>query len=159
MTTVTPVPPTDASRPRWYNLAPEEVSTRLEVDTARGLSALEVNRRRQEYGSNVLAAKKAESGLQAFLRQYQDLMQVILVGAAIVNQVVTGETGTTIVLIGLTIFNAVLGLRQEAKAQASLAALEKMLKDIARVRRDGAAVAAAVRPGGRPPVTRSDLRP
>ena len=33
-----------------------------------------------------------------------------------------------------------LGLRQEAKAQASLAALEKMLKDIARVRRDGAAV-------------------
>ena len=88
----------------------------------------------------MLAAKKAESGLQAFLRQYQDLMQVILVGAAIVNQVVTGETGTTIVLVGLTIFNAVLGLRQEAKAQASLAALEKMLKDIARVRRDGAAV-------------------
>ena len=61
-------------------------------------------------------------------------MQVILVGAAIVNQVVTGETGTTIVLIGLTIFNVVLGLRQEAKAQASLAALEKMLKDIAWVR-------------------------
>ena len=33
-----------------------------------------------------------------------------------------------------------LGLRQEAKAEASLAALEKMLKDIARVRRDGVAV-------------------
>ena len=33
-----------------------------------------------------------------------------------------------------------LGLRQEAKAEASLAALEKMLKDIARVRRDGAAI-------------------
>ena len=43
-------------------------------------------------------------------------------------------------LIGLTIFNAVLGLRQEAKAEASLAALQKMLKDIARVRRDGVAV-------------------
>ena len=116
------------------------MATRLEVDPAPGLSAAEVDRRRQEYGSNVLAAKKAESGLQAFLRQYQDLMQIILVGAAIVNQVVTGESGTTIVLIGLTIFNAVLGLRQEAKAEASLAALEKMLKDIARVRRDGAAV-------------------
>ena len=50
---------------------------------------------------------------------------------------VTGEVGTTIVLIGLTIFNAVLGPRQEAKAEASLAALQKMLKDIARVRRDG----------------------
>ena len=87
-----------------------------------------------------MAAKAAESGLQAFLRQYQDLMQIILVGAAIVNQVVTGEVGTTIVLVGLTFFNAVLGLRQEAKAEASLAALEKMLKDIARVRRDGVAV-------------------
>ena len=43
-------------------------------------------------------------------------------------------------LIGLTVFNAVLGLRQESKAEASLAALEKMLKDIARVRRDGAAI-------------------
>ncbi len=129
-----------AARPSWYQLAPEEVATRLDVDPARGLSALEVDRRRQQYGSNVLAAKKAESGLQAFLRQYQDLMQIILVGAAIVNQVVTGEAGTTIVLLGLTVFNAVLGLRQEAKAEASLAALEKMLKDIARVRRDGAAV-------------------
>ena len=88
----------------------------------------------------MLAAKEAESALQAFLRQYQDLMQIILVGAAVVNQVVTGESGTTIVLVGLTIFNAVLGLRQEAKAEASLAALEKMLKDIARVRRDGVAV-------------------
>jgi Ca2+-transporting ATPase len=130
----------DVSRPRWYQLAPEEVATRLDVDPARGLSELEVNRRRQEYGSNVLAAKEAESGVQAFLRQYRDLMQIILVGAAVVNQVVTGESGTTIVLLGLTIFNAVLGLRQEAKAEASLAALEKMLKDVARVRRDGTAI-------------------
>ncbi len=86
------------------------------------------------------APKSADGFVVGHLRQYQDLMQIILVGAAIVNQVVTGETGTTIVLIGLTIFNAVLGLRQEAKAQASLAALEKMLKDIARVRRDGSRV-------------------
>ena len=140
MSTVQPDLSTEVTRNTWYDLSPEEVATRLGVDPARGLSAMEVTRRRQEHGSNVLAAKKAESGLQAFLRQYQDLMQIILVGAAIVNQVVTGETGTTIVLVGLTIFNAVLGLRQEAKAEASLSALEKMLKDIARVRRDGAAV-------------------
>ena len=133
-------PTTGESPVRWYQLSPDEVATRLDVDPARGLSGAEVEHRRQKYGSNVLAAKQAESPLQAFLRQYQDLMQLILVGAAIVNQVVTGETGTTIVLIGLTIFNAVLGLRQEAKAEASLAALEKMLKDIARVRRDGAAI-------------------
>ena len=140
MTSVSTTSNASAERPRWYQLSPQEVAARLEVDSDQGLSAAEVERRRQQYGSNVLAAKEAESALQAFLRQYQDLMQIILLGAAIVNQVVTGESGTTIVLVGLTIFNAVLGLRQEAKAEASLAALEKMLKDIARVRRDGVAV-------------------
>jgi P-type Ca2+ transporter type 2C len=139
-TATTPAPAPGATRPRWYQLSPEDVAQQLDVDPASGLSDAEVERRRQEHGANVLAAKEAESAVQAFLRQYQDLMQIILVGAAIVNQVVTGEGGTTIVLVGLTIFNAVLGLRQEAKAEASLAALEKMLKDVARVRRDGVAV-------------------
>ena len=43
-------------------------------------------------------------------------------------------------LVLLTVFNAVLGMRQESKAEASLAALEKMMKNIARVRRDGEAI-------------------
>ena len=67
-------------------------------------------------------------------------MQVILLGAAVVNQVVTGETGTTVVLAGLTVFNAVIGLRQESKAEESVKALSQMMKTIARVRRDGQAV-------------------
>ena len=44
-------------------------------------------------------------------------MQIILVGAAVVNQIVTGEWGTTLVLLGLTVFNAVLGLHQEAQGR------------------------------------------
>ena len=71
------------------------------------------------------------------MRQYRDFMQILLVGAAVVNQVIVHELGTTLVLLGLTVFNAVLGMNQESKAEASLAALEKMLKSIARVRRDG----------------------
>ena len=41
---------------------------------------------------------------------------------------------------GLTLFNAVIGLRQEAKAEESVKALAQMMKTIARVRRDGQAV-------------------
>jgi Ca2+-transporting ATPase len=67
-------------------------------------------------------------------------MQLLLLGAAVVNQIFTQELGTTLVLIGLTVFNAVLGMNQESKAEASLAALEKMMKSIARVRRDGQAI-------------------
>ena len=43
-------------------------------------------------------------------------------------------------LVGLTVFNAVIGLRQEAKAEASVKALDQMMKTIARVRRDGQAI-------------------
>jgi Ca2+-transporting ATPase len=81
----------------WYSLSTDEIASRLDVDPASGLSAAEAKRRLEEHGPNRLTAKKAESALHAYLRQYRDFMQLILVGAAVVNQVVTGETGTTIV--------------------------------------------------------------
>ena len=67
-------------------------------------------------------------------------MQIVLLAAALLNQIVTGDTGTTVVLAGLTVFNAVIGLRQEAKAEESVKALSQMMKTIARVRRDGQAI-------------------
>jgi hypothetical protein len=67
-------------------------------------------------------------------------MQIILLGAAVVSLVVTRDVRTSIMLVVLTVFNAVLGLRGESKAEASLSALEKMMKNIARVRRDGQAI-------------------
>ena len=122
---------------RWYGLSPEETAAKLQVDAAKGLSAADVKERREKYGPNQLAGKKKVPGWQRFLGQYRDFMQILLVGAAVVNQVIVHELGTTLVLLGLTVFNAVLGMNQESKAEASLAALEKMLKSIARVRRDG----------------------
>ncbi len=121
-------------------MTPEAVAGQLKVDPAKGLSAAEAQQRLQQYGANELAAGKKESGLQAFLRQYKDFMQIILLGAAVVSLVVTRDVGTTIVLVVLTVFNAVLGMRGESKAEASLAALTKMMKNIARVRRDGQAI-------------------
>ena len=109
------------------------------MDPAKGLTTAEAQQRLQQYGPNMLAAKKKEPGWQAFLRQYRELMQIVLLVAAVVNLVFTGEWGTTLVLVTLTVFNAVLGLRGEAKAEASLAALSGTMKSITRVRRDGEA--------------------
>jgi Ca2+-transporting ATPase len=131
--------PTD-NQPKWYTLTPEAVSKELGVDLAKGLSAAEVQQRLGKYGPNRLEEKKKKSGWQSFLEQYQDLMQFVLLGAAIINQFFTGEWGTTLVLVGLTVFNAILGMRGEAKAEASLAALASAMKSIARVRRDGQAI-------------------
>jgi P-type Ca2+ transporter type 2C len=124
----------------WYQLTPEAAAQQLGVDPGVGLSSAEAQQRQQHYGPNRLAGKKKESGFHAYFRQYRDFMQIILTVAAVLSLIVTREVGTTLVLVGLTVLNAVLGMRQESKAEASLAALEKMLKNVARVRRDGQAI-------------------
>jgi P-type Ca2+ transporter type 2C len=135
---LTHVPDLSATTPVAAEVA--EVARDLGVDPALGLSAEEARSRLQSHGANRLAGGTKEPGWRAFLRQYSDFMQLILLGAALVNQLVTGDTGTTVVLAGLTVFNAVIGLRQESKAEESVKALSQMMKTIARVRRDGQAV-------------------
>jgi Ca2+-transporting ATPase len=126
-------------RTAWYRLSADDIARQLQVDPAKGLSAAEVQARLQKYGPNQLAGKKKEPGWQAFLRQYKDFMQIILVVSSVLSLLI-GQVSTFVVVFGLTVFNAVLGMRQEAKAAASLAELEKDLKQIARVRRDGQAI-------------------
>ena len=121
----------------WHSLTAEEACAQLGVDPARGLEGDEVERRRAEVGPNKLAEAEKEPGWQAFLRQYRDLMQLVLLGAAIVSIVALQEFSTGLVIIGLTVLNAVLGLNQEGKAAESVAALQKMLIISAHVRRDG----------------------
>jgi P-type Ca2+ transporter type 2C len=124
----------------WYSLDAADVARELAVDPERGLSADEARSRLETTGPNRLAGAKKESGFRAFLRQYQDFMQIILLAAAVINALVTDDIGTTVLLAGLTVFNAVIGLRQESKAEASVEALSKMMKTIARVRRGGQAI-------------------
>ena len=123
-----------------YAIAVSQVAAAHGVVVEEGLTSAEAASRLASNGPNRLAEGKKESPLRAFLRQYEDFMQVILLGAAVVNQLATRETGTTVVLAGLTVFNAIIGLRQEAKAEESVKALAQMMKTVARVRRDGRAV-------------------
>ena len=128
------------TRPAWYRSSADEVLRILRSDPARGLSAAEAQGRLATAGPNRLAGAKKESGPRAFLRQYQDFMQWVLLVAAVVNLVVTTDVATSVVLAGLTVFNAVIGLRQEAKAEESVRALAQMMKTVARVRRDGRSI-------------------
>ena len=63
-------------------------------------------------------------------------MQIILVAAAVVSLLIA-EWGTAVLLLVLTVLNAVIGLRQEGKAESAMNALKSMMKATARVRRDG----------------------
>lgn len=128
---------TTSTEPRWYNLAQTEAAQQLDVSAVGGLSRAEATRRLQQYGPNKLAEKQKETRLQAFLRQYKDFMQIILLVTALVAVVFLGDFQTAFLLIGLTLLNAWLGLSQEARAEASLATLRSLMQLQARVRRDG----------------------
>jgi Ca2+-transporting ATPase len=122
----------------WHGLTTDEACKGLGVDPRQGLAPAEVERRRAEVGPNRLAEAAKEPAWHAFLRQYRDLMQLVLVGAALVSIVALQEFSTGIVILGLTVLNAILGLNQEGKAAESVAALQKMLVIRAHVRRSGA---------------------
>jgi P-type Ca2+ transporter type 2C len=128
------------ARPGWHASEASAVARELGVEPEQGLTVEEARGRLRSHGPNRLAGGKKESGFQAFVRQYRDFMQIILLAAAALNLVVTGDVGTSVVLAGLTVFNAVIGLRQEAKAEESVKALAQMMKTIARVRRGGQAI-------------------
>ena len=120
----------------WHSLTSEEACERLGVEVSRGLDAAEIVRRRAQVGPNKLVEAKKEPGWRAFLRQYRDLMQLVLLGAAIVS-IVALQDSTGFVIFGVTLLNAILGLYQEGKAAESVAALQKMLVIKAHARRGG----------------------
>ncbi|MFN8028442.1 MAG: cation-transporting P-type ATPase [Acidimicrobiia bacterium] len=72
-----------------------------------------------------------------FLDQFRNLLVAVLLGAAVLAFVVTGELKDPVVIGVVVIANATLGFLQERRAERSLAALRGMLADTARVRRDG----------------------
>jgi Ca2+-transporting ATPase len=136
--TIKSAPPIPEMEPRaWHALTAEQGCAQLRVDPHTGLDAADVERRRAEVGPNKLVEAKKEPGWRAFLRQYRDLMQLVLLGAAIVSMVALQEFSTGIVIIALTVLNAILGLNQEGKAAESVAALQKMLLIKAHVHRGG----------------------
>jgi P-type Ca2+ transporter type 2C len=129
-------PPADGEL-AWHTLGADQVLRSEGVDGQRGLSSAEAAARAQRFGPNEFAAGQAESRWHAFLRQYRDPMQIVLLAAGIGSLYPLKQLGTGILLILLTLFNAVMGLHQEGKATAAVAALQKMVIIKARVRRDG----------------------
>ena len=128
---------TTAASRRWYSLDPAEVGSVLGVGVQSGLSAAEAEARLARDGANELPSEPPPSAFRRFVVQYASYMQLVLVGAAIVSLAIEQWT-TAILLIVITLLNAVVGLRQEGKAESAMNALRSMMKETARVRRDGA---------------------
>jgi len=121
----------------WHTLGADQVLQAEGVDAQGGLSSAEVAKRAERFGQNTFTAGRTETRWHSFLRQYADPMQLVLLAAGIGSLYPLKQLGTGVLLILLTLFNAVEGLHQEGKAAAAVSALQKMVIIKARVRRDG----------------------
>ncbi|HET7338700.1 MAG TPA: HAD-IC family P-type ATPase, partial [Candidatus Dormibacteraeota bacterium] len=122
----------------WHVATVAEALEAQGTEPGVGLSDEEAARRRAQSGRNVLSEAKAVPKWRVFVRQYRDPMQIVLLAAGGVCLFLPGQLAAGVLLLALTLFNAALGMNQEGKAEASVAALQKMLVLKVKVRRGGA---------------------
>lgn len=124
-----------ADRP-WHAVAADEAVADLGADRERGLSAQEVERRREAYGQNKLPEAKRDSAFQTFLRQFKDpLIYILLIAGGV--SIAIGNLEDAAFIIAVLLFNAGLGAYQEFKAESAAESLNRVMKITATVTRDG----------------------
>lgn len=120
----------------WYALSVSDVARGLSVNPDVGLTSARAGQLLGATGRNALPEEATAPAWRRFLDEYRSYMQIILSAAAIVSLAIK-EWSTAVILILLTVLNAVVGLRQEGKAESAMNALKSLMKATARVRRDG----------------------
>ncbi len=126
----------------WYTLSTKEVEEQMQTNIEFGLNEKQVEDKQNKFGLNKLEEKKKESIIIKFVKQFNDFMIIILIIASIISAVVARLEGSndyfdSIIIIAIVVFNAIMGLVQEAKAEKSLEALKKMTAPTCRVKRNG----------------------
>ena len=119
----------------WYQKTGAEALSAFDVTTD-GLSSEQAAERLKKNGENVLAEGKKKTVLQVFLGQFADLLVLILIAAAIISMF-SGNIESTIVIFAVIIMNAILGTAQHVKAEKSLDSLKSLSSPSAKVIRDG----------------------
>jgi len=110
----------------------------IAADTSQqnGLASDEARQRLQKFGPNAMpdtSMHPLRTALEKFWAPVPWMLE-----AAIVLELVLGKYVEAAIIALLLVFNAVLGLLQESRAQATLTALKSRLALNASVRRDGA---------------------
>jgi H+-transporting ATPase len=126
---------TTAPQPN-VRLQPAKSAAVANDDLPRGLTGDEARRRLAQFGPNAMpdtALHPLRMALEKFWAPVPWMLE-----AAIVLELVLDKYVEAAIIAALLIFNAALGLFQESRAQATLAALKSRLALNASVRRDGA---------------------
>ena len=109
--------------------------------TENGLAEEEAELRLSKNGKNKLAEGKKESLISRFLKQFAEPMKLILIVAAIISGVIAIYNkefpSDVVIILAVVLINAVLGVFQESKAEAAIAALNEIAAQTSKVIRNG----------------------
>lgn len=119
----------------YYRLDPAEVVQQV-YSSQQGLSAKEAGDRLEQLGPNALDVKRREAWFVTYLRQFRDLMIVLLLASSALSLYLQ-DMRAAIVLLALVLFNTTIGYLQEHRAEKLIESLEKLVVANARVLRDG----------------------
>ncbi|MCD8082687.1 MAG: cation-translocating P-type ATPase [Clostridiales bacterium] len=123
-------------RPKeWYHSRGEEVCRDFGVGPD-GLMETEAARRLARTGENALRERPSKRVWQVFAGQFEDLLVVILLAAALFSAL-SGDVESAAVIVAVLVMNAALGTVQHEKARRSLQSLRAMSAPTARVHRVG----------------------
>lgn len=101
-----------------------------------GLTSHQAVDRLRHSGANTLDIDKSEPRVFTLLRQFKDLMIVLLLASAGLSFYL-GDSRTGIVLLAIVFFNVAIGFLQEYKAERLIESLKKLVITKTRVLRDG----------------------
>ena len=119
----------------WHELEANTVLKKLDT-VENGLSEKEAEARLSTFGYNELQKKKGVSKLEIFISQFKSILIIILIGATIFSALI-GELIDAIAIITIVILNAIFGFVQEYRAEKTIEALKKLTSPEAIVMRDG----------------------
>jgi Ca2+-transporting ATPase len=119
-----------------HALSIEEVLSHYDTHAAHGLHETEVAARRERHGYNVLHEAPPPRWWRRLARQFQDLVILILLAAAILAAI-TGDWIDAGAILAIVVLNGLLGFFQEERASRALAALRLLSAPRAKVIRSG----------------------
>jgi len=120
----------------FEQITADAAMVQMKVDSEKGLTLEEAQKRLTEVGSNTFTEKASKTKLQRFLSQLRDPLIYILLVAVMISLFLR-EFGDAVIIFAVILLNAVIGAAQESRAEKSLEALKKMSSPVALVRRDG----------------------
>ncbi len=127
---------TTISDAAWHSEPVEVVEDKLGTQLGQGLAQAEAERRLVHAGANELREAPRPPFWKLVVQQFTSFVVMILIVASVVSALL-GEWPEAIAIMAIVLLNAIIGVVQEQRAEAALAALKKLAAPTAFVIRDG----------------------